>query len=260
MSDQIELLSSPPTLPFVPPVLPGSPFNWLGYPLTGVSFSTVLLTASTSPPGLQTLVTNPVGSGKRMFLEPFIYNPGAASAPYSIYKSDGTHNLLLNTASVNAGTFGALNYALVLEPGESCALLVASPASLLMSIGVMSFDLSCPYKSITRYVALPAGVTPIYTVPPNTTAFPIKHGTATGAFQNSNANALVFNFDTTPIAYQVLVDGTPTMGPQAPLTNAGLSMAVFPVLTAGQTLALSLSAANAASVTGFYMVVYENSN
>ena len=237
---------------------PNSPnFIWFGYPLTGVSFSTVLATVTGNV--MQTLITNPVGSGKRMLIEGSWTNSGLATT-YGEYRSDGTHNMVLNTSvAAAANGFSTVSYPAWLEPGES--LVMQCPGSILVSLGVMSFDLSCPLKTISGWTALPAGVTRLYTVPPNTTAFMMRPQTLTQAFQVSSPFITVTNFDTTPITYQVLVDGvaiTPPFGPFS--AGNGALTPIFSVLTAGQTVDLSLSAANAAGITGFYTIVYERPN
>ena len=154
----------------------GSPFNWLGYPLTGVSFASSVATVAGNV--MQTVATNPASSIKRMFVESYLSNLGGATT-YSVYKSDGTHNMqLVANLAVVAGAANGASTPLLLEPGES--LVMQCPGSLLMSIGVMSFDLSCPLKSVSGWGPLPAGVTPIYTVPPNTTAFMMRIGAPAG--------------------------------------------------------------------------------
>ncbi len=241
----------------------GSNFLWMGsYPLTGVSFSVVPPTLTTG--AAQTLVTNPVGSTKRMFVEGYWTNSGGAGN-YTEYKSDGTHNLpIIVLANAGAGTFNTMQYPAMLEPGESFVLLGPASPALLISISVMSFDLSSPVKSINGWGPLPAGATTIYTVPPLTTAFVLSTQTLTLSFAPARSWANIFNFDTTPISFQTLISGTVTLSPLGPYditTNANLIIPVFPVLTAGQTVALSLSAANSASgVTGYYMIVYERPN
>jgi len=237
----------------------GSNFLWLGFPMTGVSFSTVTATVASNV--TQTMVTNPSNSGKQMLVEGMVDNVTGTATTYSEFKTHGTNVWSLNpTVAVAANAFSSLSYPPILMPGESFS--ITTPNSLVITTYAMSYDLGSPFKVIEGYVALSAGSTVVYTVPAKTTAFVTRPNNWIAPFNQSLAFLDVYNFDTTSISYSVSVAGT-TMSPSLAAINSSTLGSVLPipaVLTAGQTVTLNASAANVSGVTGYFMYVWERPN
>jgi hypothetical protein len=233
----------------------GSNMLWSGYPLTGVSFSTSFVTVANAV--VQTVAANPIGSGVRMLVEVYYNNLGVATS-YSEYKSNGTLTFPLNAGiGVAVNAFGSGSYPAWLEPGESFVL--TCPNSLLFAVNVMSFNLSCSLKTIFMWGGVAAGANIIYTCPPNTSAFLIRPQTLTAPFLQASPFIDISNFDTVNITYTVSVAGTTWTALGALSPGQGTIYPVPSVLTAGQQITVTASAASTGNTT-IFCPVWERPN